>query len=311
MASSDSDSTTCLGWSDELSAELSQQATASLRAHVIYCDGEAYEIALEGECPRCHHVMVSSHVARGVTIPGSPVESADASSRSRLITTECCCSHRHGGAPSNTRGCGAAFALRVSFDHISSGPGSESAPRCATAQLTARSAATLLGLEQERAMQVAQQTELADVRSQAGNWRTGLGALITVLTVVLFVQGKKSFDDLPHQWLRWILAALLIASASAAIYGAYRAVRAAYGLPSDEHTGSEGSPLMASVERLKEHLPRWLTTKTPGDPAGYATVGAWRHAFARLAVNDLRQAKVATIVSLIAFLCAAIVTWIG
>jgi hypothetical protein len=168
VASSDGDSNSCLGWSDELSTELSQQAASSLKAQVIYCDGEAYEIALEGECPRCHHLMVSSHVARGVTIPGSPMNIAGTSSRSRLITTACRCSHSHGGAPSNTLGCGAAFALRVSFnDRVSSGQGSE-APLCATAPLAAGSAATLLGLEQEREMQVARQTELADVRGAAG-----------------------------------------------------------------------------------------------------------------------------------------------
>ncbi len=90
---------------------------------------------------------------------------------------------------------------------------------------------------------------------------------------------------------------LLLVSAALALFGAYRALRAAYGTPRDEYLG-EISPLF---RRLPSTTPRYIYD--------YGTVSAWHHAAAQTAVNDLRLAKGATIGSLLAFAAAASVTW--
>ncbi|MDQ2981991.1 MAG: hypothetical protein M3R26_06695, partial [Actinomycetota bacterium] len=74
-------------------------------------------------------------------------------------------------------------------------------------------------------------------------------------------------------------------------------LRAAYGTPRDEYLGE--------ISRLF----RFLHPTTPRDIYKYGTVSAWHHASARTAVGDLRQAKVATICSLIAFGAAVALTW--
>ena len=202
-------------------------------------------------------------------------------------------------------GCGAVFAVWVRWAD-SRGAGT---PPSRAIEPEPGPKPTLLALGQEQALQVTKTTELADVRKAAENWRTGLGALLAILVAVLFLEGKQSLDEIGSTVLQVLLAALLVTSAVAALYGAYRAVRAANGIPSDEYAGNDDSALMKLVDRGKRRLPKdWL--RTPDDPAEYETVGAWRHAFVQLAVNDLRHAKVATIASLLLFAVAVIITWI-
>ena len=204
------------------------------------------------------------------------------------------------------RGCGAAFAVWVAWTD-SEGAGT---PPSRVTVPDAGPKPTLLALEQEQVLQSIRANELADVRKAAENWRTGLGALLAILVAVLFIEGKQSLDEIGSTLLQVLLAVLLLTSAFAALYGAYRAVRAANGVPSDEYAGNDDSALMRLVDRGKDKLPeRWL--RTPDDPAEYETVGAWRHAFVQLAVNDLRHAKVATITSLLLFAVAVLITWVA
>lgn len=295
------------GWSDELAAVWSVKAAESLRARAIYSGCFVCEIVLEGACPRCGHPMVSTHPARGVTPPEARSEPPDADQfRRRLLVLRCNCAHAHEGCPGDMRGCGAVFAVWVAWAD-SEGPGT---PPSRMSEPAAGPTPTLLALEQEQALQSIRANELADVRKAAENWRTGLGALLAILVAVLFIEGKQSLDEISSTLVQVLLAALLLTSAFAALYGAYRAVRAANGIPSDEYAGNDDSALMRLVDKGKDKLPKgWF--RTPDDPAEYETVGAWRHAFVQLAVNDLRHAKVATIASLLMFAVAVLITWVA
>jgi hypothetical protein len=171
-------------------------------------------------------------------------------------------------------------------------------PRAAT--VAAARETRLLELQEDRDLQRAAESQLANVRRAAESWRTGLAALLAVLTAVFFVKGKDSFDDIePGRW-RYGLAASLVIAALFAVYGAYRALRAAYGAPRDEYVGRASFPI--------GWMPRFLRT-TPGEIDEYGTLSAWRHAFAVQAVRDLFHAKVSTVASLLAIVVAAVITW--
>jgi hypothetical protein len=152
-------------------------------------------------------------------------------------------------------------------------------------------------LEEEKELRASAATQLADVRKAAESWRNGLAGFLAILVAVFFIKGKSSFDDIDGGGWKALLAALLLVSATLALYGAYRALRAAFGTPRDDYLG-EVSPLFRLLHRT-----------TPRDIYRYGTVSAWHHASARTAVGDLRQAKVATVFSLIAFGAAAAITW--
>jgi hypothetical protein len=154
-----------------------------------------------------------------------------------------------------------------------------------------------LDVQEERELGAATATQLADVRKAAESWRTGLAGFLAILVAVFFIKGKDSFDDISGTGWRTALAVLLLVSAAFALYGAYRALRAAYGTPRDEYVGE--------VPLLFRHL-HPTTARYIYD---YGTVSAWHYAAARIAVNDLRRAKVATIGSLITFAAAASITW--
>lgn len=100
--------------------------------------------------------------------------------------------------------------------------------------------------------------------SGAENWRTGLAALLAVLTATLFIKGKSSIDDIDPGLWRWSVIVPLLLAGIAATFGAYRAIRAAYGVPRDE---------WVEVDKgLRKH----------------GSLSAWSHAFAVTTVNDLR-----------------------
>ena len=226
----------------------------------------------------------------------------------RRVTTECCCLHDHPNSPEGKTGCGAPFAVWVAWSTdtctrsalrrwlrslLGRPPGQE---RKVT-PLWSAGKAQPFALEEERQLRAAAATQLADVRKAAESWRTGLAGFLAILAAVFFIKGKGSFDDVSGTGWRVALATLLLASGALALYGAYRALRAAYGTPRDEYLG-EISPLF-----------RRLHPTTPRDIYKYGTVSAWHHASARTAVGDLRQAKIATVGSLMAFAAAAAITW--
>jgi len=120
---------------------------------------------------------------------------------------------------------------------------------------------------------------------------------LAILVAIFFIKGKDSFDDISGTAWKVALAVLLLFAAATALFGGYRALRAAYGTPRDEFLGEVPKPF----QRLRPTTPR--------NTDEYDTVSAWHHAFTRQAVNDLRLAKAATIASLLAVTAAAAITW--
>jgi hypothetical protein len=304
-----------LAWSDDPDRRWNDAAAVMLRARVFPLRDKATEIVLEGRCPRCLHQTVSTHPIRAVMSDDQARFFAKKDGvvprdgyAIRRVTTECRCSHEHPDTPEGRSGCGVPFALWVSW---STQPRTRSPFKRRLRQLLGRpqrrtrkvdslkpaAQPSPLDLEEERELGAATVTQLADVRKAAESWRTGLAGFLAILVAVFFIKGKDSFDDISGTGWRTALAVLLLVSAAFALYGAYRALRAAYGTPRDEHLGE--------IPLLFRHL-HPTTARYIYD---YGTVSAWHYAAARVAVNDLRQAKVATIGSLLAFTAAASITW--
>jgi hypothetical protein len=251
-------------------------------------------------------IMGASEAKAAALAEREPVELRDGYGL-RRVTGECSCKYEHPGTPEGQAGCGAPFALWVSW----SNPEKWSWKRSETLRWLERNPLneersvdwrpatppTPLDVEEERELQDAAATQLADTRKAAESWRTGLAGFLAILVAIFFVKGKSSFDDISGSGWKWALGILLGLSAALALFGAYRAIRAAYGVPRDEYLGE--------VPWFFRPLP----PTTPRHIYDYGTVSAWRHAMARASVNDLRWAKLATLGSLAAFIAAAAITW--
>lgn len=249
--------------------------------------------------------MVSTHPVRAILAASEAKAAAGAEREAvavpdgygiRRVTGECACKHEHTGTPEGKGGCGAPFALWISW---SSNPKRKKLSEKRTVNHSPAAAPRPLDVEEERALQDAAATQLEDTRKAAESWRTGLAGFLAILIAIFFVKGKSSFDDISGSGWKWALGVLLVVSAALALFGAYRAIRAAYGVPRDEYVGE--------VPWLFRHLP----PTSPRHIYDYGTVSAWRHAIARTSVNDLRWAKLATLGSLATFVSAAAITWIA
>jgi hypothetical protein len=293
---------TAIPWSDDPAQEYNVEAARVLQARVVPSSRTATEIVLEGVCPRCCHPTVTTHPVRSVV--SATLESLDAAESARLpplppdadikrrrVTAQCDCSHPHPGQPEHAAGCGAPFAIWVTWSDAAADHQAALSPADSTSRLE---------LEEDKDLQHAAEGQLANVRKAAESWRNGLAALLGILTVVFFVKGKASFDDIDGSGWRGALGTTLVLAALLAINGAYRALRAAYGAPRDEYVGRASFRLAG--------LPRLLRT-TPGEMDEYGTLSAWRHAFAVQAVKDLWWAKASTVGSLILVTVAAVITW--
>jgi hypothetical protein len=285
-------------WSDEPDSGLNRAAVEALEVRVVPAARQPTEIVLEGKCPRCLHQTASTHSVRTLISDEearrlaagdgfSPPEGAAL----RRVSAQCDCRHEHPQTPAGEHGCGAPFALWAAWSREVG----ESGDRVVTTAAALRTSP--LEVREERALEASARTQLADVRKAAESWRTGLAGFLAILVAIFFIKGKSSFDDISGTGWRVGLAVLLLLAAACALFGGYRALRAAYGTPRDEFLGE--------VPKLFRYLPE----TTPRHIHEYGTVSAWRYAFARQAVNDLRLAKVATIASLGAVACAAVVTW--
>jgi len=286
-------------WSDEREPSDPDAAT-QFAAHVLPKKGEPTRVVLDGRCPGCCGVMTSVHTGRGPLTQAEAFERITPDDREgatpethsyRVIATQCGCCYEHPEAPENERGCGAPIALVVRWPR----------DRPDDVKLFSVEASAFERLE-ERALQETLTAQLSKVRNAAESWRTGLGGFLAVLTVVFFVQGATSFNDVASGW-HWPLAVLLMSSAASALYGAYRAIRAAYGTPADEYVPGRGLVWQA----LRKHLP----ATTPRQIHDYDSVGAWQDALAGQSVTDLRHAKVATVLAATCFAAAAAVTWLA
>src|SRR5262249_53569340 len=77
---------------------------------------------------------------------------------------------------------------------------------------------------------------LADVRAAAEKWRAGLAALVALVTGGLLIRGPEAASDLTTKW-RIILTILAGGGIAVAIYGLWRALKAAAGLPQTQQFG--------------------------------------------------------------------------
>jgi hypothetical protein len=117
------------------------------------------------------------------------------------------------------------------------------------------SPATAAGAAAEKLAQEISGSELANVRKAADNWRTGLIAMLGLVTTVLVVKGRESFADLSLPGQLIIGTSLIIAIVLAAV-GSWQAMRAAYGDPKPRQTADniltwDRQDALATVESLK------------------------------------------------------------
>ncbi|HEX5407112.1 MAG TPA: hypothetical protein VFX16_32955 [Pseudonocardiaceae bacterium] len=121
--------------------------------------------------------------------------------------------------------------------------------------------------------------ELDAVRAQADKWRTGLGGLIGLATVIAAIRGVGGLSAL-GAGNKIATGVLLLLAIVASAVGSFVAMRAAYGFP---------------TRRLAE--------------ASVDELAARRHATLRQACRDLRRAVVLAYVSLAMVVIAVGVTW--
>ena len=108
-------------------------------------------------------------------------------------------------------------------------PTPPAAPKPPRYQLPSRAptAADLDDLERFRKLSSG---SLADVRAAAEKWRTGLAALITLITGGLLIKGPESAADLTTHW-RVLITILAGGGIAVAIFGLWQALKASAGLP--------------------------------------------------------------------------------
>jgi hypothetical protein len=140
---------------------------------------------------------------------------------------------------------------------------------------------TALGLTEEAALAKAAESQLEDTRKAAENWRTGLAALITLVATIFFIKGRESVLDIDVGW-RWLLAGAIGAGFLFAVWGAWLAMRAAYGTPAATDYG---------------------TIMQEGGWASY------RAGLAASAADNLRDARRLTIAALVCLVAAVLLTW--
>ena len=248
-----------LRWSDEPDPRWNQKAAISLTTRVMPHGHDATEIVLEGRCPRCGHQTLSTHPVRSLMSDKEAREQAAADDCPvgsgeglRRVTARCRCRHDHPETPESEDGCGAPFALWVYWaqgDEAGLGREAKRWPAGAT---------SLLDLEGELALQRWASSQLADVRRSAESWRTGLAGFLAILIAIFFIKGKESFDEIGGDGWKALMAALLLVAAGSALYGAYRALRAAYGIPQRRVPRRGLGPVSPDPKQIAEQPPRHL-----------------------------------------------------
>ena len=138
-------------------------------------------------------------------------------------------------------------------------------------------------LEEETDWQTLVDTQLADTRKTAENWRNGLAALIGVLTAFSLIKGPSELSGLVP-WAAYLAGLFLLAAVIVAIAGAWAAIEAAYGSPG-------------------------LITRAEFRDSGGAT--GIKLAAATASLAKLKKAKFLTLASLILLALAVGLTWYG
>ncbi|NKZ05247.1 hypothetical protein [Actinomadura latina] len=119
------------------------------------------------------------------------------------------------------------------------------------------------------------------VRESAERWRTGMAALVTLVTTALLLKGPEKAADLPLRW-RLTLTVLLGLGLALAIAALWRALQAA-----------AGEPGLVRAADIRDR---------------YVTVTAFRVAQARRAAVQLKHARW-LLVPALALLAGAMLTW--
>jgi hypothetical protein len=107
---------------------------------------------------------------------------------------------------------------------------------------------------------------LTTVRKTAENWRSGLAAILGLVSLFAVIQAPRATKDL-KDWSAWLAGGCLLLAVLTAIIGAAAALRAAYGIPAQvTHAsfvsggGRDGLTLkLAALARKDLHLARWMT----------------------------------------------------
>lgn len=147
--------------------------------------------------------------------------------------------------------------------------------------LPASSVPTDLEIEEEEELQKVAETQLTDTRKLAENWRNGLAALLALVATIFFVKGRESAFDIATGW-RVTLGLILVLAFAAAVWGAWQAMKGAYGSP-------------GAIE--------WNEIRAEGGWSGYQS------SLAESAAQHVINAKWATVVSLGALVVAVLLTW--
>lgn len=146
-----------------------------------------------------------------------------------------------------------------------------------------KSVPTAVTAAERTALQALAETQLADTRKAAENWRTGLASLLALITTVSLVKGRDSFDKYDESG-QTVLVLVLAATLLCAAIGAYYALLAAYGEPGEVRT--------ADI-----------------DTAG--GMAAWNMNRAARAASDLRWARWLTFASLVGLAGGVGTTWLA
>lgn len=142
---------------------------------------------------------------------------------------------------------------------------------------------TPLALAEDEAWSSLVATQLTDMRKTAESWRTGLVALIGLITTLSLVKGPEDVNGL-DQGVAYAVGLLLLLALACAAVGAWTSLTAAYGRPSI------------------------MTREAFHDLGG---IDGYRLEMARKSASNLRLAQVATVATLIFLALAVGLTWYG
>jgi hypothetical protein len=162
------------------------------------------------------------HSSRTLAIEQSPNMTLEQLARAHdsepeaYVVVVCDCGTEHG---KGQMGCGARWGLEATWS-------ADSAPTIAI--LSPGHRPTGFDIQEAEERDALGQTELARGRAAAGNWRTGLAALLVLVPTLVVVKGTDAVKDLSND--RRLAIGLLIATGSMiAIVAAIFAMRAAFG----------------------------------------------------------------------------------
>jgi hypothetical protein len=221
---------------------------ADLRVELKPSGSDPRLITVTGKCPRCRHDIHKEIPERVFNVTGdgasatakigtaTVTDSVGVGDRAIIeairvylehyprepvpekeLVLECNCGTTHAAGKT---GCGAVWSLHLDWDENATGP--------VEARLTPGIPVTQLEIDAERERDALGRSELTRLRAAAGNWRTGLALLLTLLPTLVVVKGNDAIKDLSNTY-KIVIGLLVGLGAIAAIIAALLALRAAFG----------------------------------------------------------------------------------